>query len=47
MKNKSQMNASIPQLEHRGGKKLAQLSTEFSHKKKEVRKHRAGGARSK
>ncbi len=44
MKNKSQLNASIFQLEHRGGKTLAQQSTEFSHKKKEVRKHRAGGA---
>jgi hypothetical protein len=47
MKNKLQLNASVPQLEHRGGKKLAQLSTEFSHKKRDVRNHRTGAARSK
>jgi hypothetical protein len=45
MENKSQTIPSIFQLEHRGGKKLAQQSVEFSHKKKEVRKHRTGGAR--
>ncbi|HTC64366.1 MAG TPA: hypothetical protein VK709_16115 [Candidatus Saccharimonadales bacterium] len=47
MKNKWQLNESIRQLEHRGGKKLAQQNTEFSHKKREVRKHRTGGARGK
>jgi hypothetical protein len=45
MKNKSSFQASIAQLEHRGGKKLSQPSTEFFHKKKEVRKHRTAGGR--
>jgi hypothetical protein len=43
MKNKSLFPASIAQLEHRGGKKLGQPSTEFFHKMKEVRKHRTAG----
>jgi hypothetical protein len=45
MKNKSHFNASIAQLEHRGGKKLGQQGTEFFHKKCEVRKHPTRGFR--
>ncbi len=47
MKNKSSSNISIGQLEHRGGKKLGQSSTEFFHKKREVRKHPTRGYRGK
>ncbi len=47
MKNKSPFNRSVGQLEHRGGKKLGQLSTEFFHKKREVRKHPTRGYRGK
>jgi hypothetical protein len=39
MKNKSLNVIFITQLEHRGGKKLGQQGTEFSNKKREVRKH--------
>jgi hypothetical protein len=45
MKNKSPFIVSTGQLEHRGGKKLGQLSTEFFHKKREVRKHPTRGFR--
>jgi hypothetical protein len=45
MKNKSPFVVTIGQLEHRGGKKLGQLSTEFFHKKREVRKHPTRGFR--
>jgi len=45
MKNRPSFQPSTAQLEHRGGKKLAQPGTEFFHKQKEVRKHRAAGAR--
>jgi hypothetical protein len=47
MKNKSPFNPSAAQLEHRGGKKLGQQSTEFFHKKREVRKHPTRGFRGK
>jgi hypothetical protein len=47
MKNKSPFNLNIAQLEHRGGKKLGQQSTEFFHKKREVRKHPTRGFRGK
>jgi len=47
MKNKSPGIPSIGQLEHRHGKKLGQLSTEFFHKKREVRKHPTRGYRGK
>jgi hypothetical protein len=45
MKNKSPNTLSIGQLEHRRGKKLGQLNTEFFHKKREVRKHPTRGFR--
>jgi len=45
MKNKSPFVLTIGQFEHRGGKKLGQLNTEFFHKKREVRKHPTGGFR--
>jgi hypothetical protein len=45
MKNKFSHNVFTGQLEHRGGKKLGQLSTEFFHKKREVRKHPTRGFR--
>jgi hypothetical protein len=45
MKNKFPFNASVGQLEHRGGKKLGQLNTEFFHKKREVRKQPTPGFR--
>ena len=45
MKNKFSNNVFTGQLEHRGGKKLAQLNTEFFHKKREVRKHATRGFR--
>lgn len=47
MKSKFSHNVFTGQLEHRGGKKLGQLSTEFFHKKREVRKHPPGGFRGK
>jgi hypothetical protein len=47
MKNKSPFNLNLGQLEHRRGKKLGQLSTEFFHKKREVRKHPTRGYRGK
>jgi hypothetical protein len=45
MKNKTPNILFINQLEHRGGKKLAQLNTEYFHKKREVRKHPTRGFR--
>jgi hypothetical protein len=45
MKNKFPFNASVGQLEHRGGKKRGQLNPEFFHKKREVRKHPTPGFR--
>lgn len=45
MKNKTPFNREIGQLGHRGGKKLGQTSTEFFHKKREVRKHPPRGFR--
>jgi hypothetical protein len=45
MKHKFPFIASVGQLEHRGGKKLGQLHTEFFHKKREVRKHPTRGFR--
>jgi hypothetical protein len=45
MKNKIEKNVFVGNLEHRSGKKLGQLSTEFFHKKREVRKHPTGGFR--
>jgi hypothetical protein len=45
MKNSFAINREVRQLEHRGGKKLGQLSTEFFHKKREVRKHPPRGFR--
>jgi hypothetical protein len=45
MKDKSPNNVFTGNLEHRGGKKLGQLSTEFFHKKREVRKHPTRGFR--
>ncbi len=45
MKNKSPFSPVIGQLEHRGGKKLGQLNTEFFHEKREVRKHPTRGFR--
>jgi len=35
----------IGNVEHRGGKKLSQQGTEFSHKIKKTRKHPSGGYR--
>ncbi len=45
MKTKSPKPIFFGQLEHRGGKKLAQPGTEFFHKEKEVRKHPTRGFR--
>jgi len=45
MKNKFPTNVFTGQLEHRGGKKLGQQSTEFFHKKHEVRRHPPRGFR--
>jgi hypothetical protein len=45
MKIKTPFNLSVGQLEHRGGKKLAQRDTEFFHKTREVRKHATRGFR--
>ena len=45
MKNKFSNNVFVGQLEHRGGKKLAQRDTEFFHKIREVRKHPTAGFR--
>jgi hypothetical protein len=45
MKNRFLFNREVGQLEHRGGKKLGQLNTEFFHKKREVRKHPTRGFR--
>ena len=45
MKAKTPKDIFTGQLEHRGGKKLGQLNTEFFHKKMEVRKHPTRGFR--
>ena len=47
MINKSKKDVFVGNLEHRGGKKLSQLGTEFFHKTKEVRKHPTRGFRGK
>ena len=45
MKANHEKNTFLGSLEHRGGKKLSQQGVEFSHQKKEVRKHPTGGFR--
>ena len=47
MKAKFPKDTYVGQLEHRGGKKLGQLGTEYFHKKMEVRKHPTRGYRGK
>jgi hypothetical protein len=47
MTNKSKKSVFVGSLEHRGGKKLSQLGTEFFHKIKETRKHPTRGYRGK
>jgi hypothetical protein len=45
MKAKMNRTAFYGNLEHRGGKKLAQQGVEFFHKMQEVRKHQTRGYR--
>ena len=47
MTNKPKKDVFVGNLEHRGGKKLSQMGTEFFHKTKEVRKHPTRGYRGK
>lgn len=47
MKAKFPKDVFTGQFEHRGGKKLGQVGTEFFHKKMEVRKHPTRGYRGK